>query len=390
MKPSTLIWTILFILGGVFLLYRAVLTEHGMGKEYVRKNVVEYVQVTIPPQKDSPHKEPVLKWVKVDSDDAERYEHTDAEILTRTTYGHTTAKAYAFQNKTYPPPDLTEEQLNQLAEQQEMTPEEFKDELETLASETNGHKILLSIPRTIGVWLAAFFTLCIFSFLYKDNPFYKLAESVVVGVSAAYWMVIGFWSTVVANLFGKITPGIMRDWGTLPSIKPEAPAFDWGQWPFLLPLVLGVMLLWRLAPKGAWISRWPLAFIVGTTAGIRLFGFLGADFLSQITNTIQPFIVLTNDTTYPNAADAAIQTAKNFLLFVGVISGLVYFFFSIEHEGVVGKISKIGIWFLMITFGAGFGYTVMGRIALLAIRLEFLFDQWLWIVNPSYNRPPGW
>ncbi len=40
----------------------------------------------------------------------------------------------------------------------------------------------------------------------------------------------------------------------------------------------------------------------------------------------------------------------------------------------------------MITFGAAFGYTVMGRIALLAIRLEFLLDDWLWLIDPSRRR----
>ena len=62
------------------------------------------------------------------------------------------------------------------------------------------------------------------------------------------------------------------------------------------------------------------------------------------------------------------------------------FFFSIEHKGIVGKTAKVGIWCLMITFGAAFGYTVMGRIALLAIRLEFLMDDWLWLIDPGLKR----
>ena len=71
---------------------------------------------------------------------------------------------------------------------------------------------------------------------------------------------------------------------------------------------------------------------------------------------------------------------------MGVLSCLVYFFFSIEHTGVVGHTARLGIWFLMITFGAAFGYTVMGRIALLAIRIEFLFDDWLWLIDPTGKR----
>jgi hypothetical protein len=77
---------------------------------------------------------------------------------------------------------------------------------------------------------------------------------------------------------------------------------------------------------------------------------------------------------------------QHLLLVVCVLASLVYFFFSIEHRGVVGRISQIGVWVLMITFGAAFGYTVMGRIALLAIRFEFLFDDWLWLIDPLHRR----
>ena len=40
----------------------------------------------------------------------------------------------------------------------------------------------------------------------------------------------------------------------------------------------------------------------------------------------------------------------------------------------------------MITFGASFGMTVMGRISLLAARLQFLFDDWLWMIDPLGTR----
>ena len=53
---------------------------------------------------------------------------------------------------------------------------------------------------------------------------------------------------------------------------------------------------------------------------------------------------------------------------------------------MVGHTARVGIWVLMVTFGAAFGYTVMGRIALLAIRIEFLFDDWLWLIDPREAR----
>ncbi len=68
---------------------------------------------------------------------------------------------------------------------------------------------------------------------------------------------------------------------------------------------------------------------------------------------------------------------NNIVVFVGVLSVLVYFFFSVEHNGGVGKVSRLGIWFLMLGFGAAFGYTVMGRISLLIGRFNFLVIDWI-------------
>ncbi|MCP4795258.1 MAG: hypothetical protein GY885_03765, partial [Phycisphaeraceae bacterium] len=95
----------------------------------------------------------------------------------------------------------------------------------------------LSWPRTIGLWLAALFTLAIFSFLYKDNALYKLAESTVVGVSAGYWMVIGLWDMIVPNLVGKVLPDFVQG-----NLIPGRSA-DGTNWAYLVPLIFGLMLL---------------------------------------------------------------------------------------------------------------------------------------------------
>jgi hypothetical protein len=71
----------------------------------------------------------------------------------------------------------------------------------------------------------------------------------------------------------------------------------------------------------------------------------------------------------------------NWIIFLGVFCGLIYFYFSKEHKGAFGFASRIGVWILMITFGASFGYTVMGRISLLVGRLTFLFHDWLGLIN---------
>ena len=301
MKRENVVWTILFVVGGLFLLYRGLATEHGLGRMYVRES-----------------------WV-----------NTDSETDMRTTY-------------VAAPPTHPEKQI--------------------------------SISRTTGLWVAAFFTLAIFSFLYRDNVFYKIAESVFVGVSAAWFMVTaGFWEVIVPKLLAKLTPEIVKNWA-LPDLKIE----DDFNWLALGPLVLGIMLLWRLSPRGSWIGRWPLAFIVGIFAGIRLVSFLDADFVNQIRSTIIPLVVM-SDSRQLNVW----QSLRNIGLVFGVLCCLSYFFFSIEHKGAVGWLSRDGVWYLMITFGASFAFTVMGRIALLSGRLTFLFDDWLWLIDPAGRRPWG-
>jgi hypothetical protein len=62
------------------------------------------------------------------------------------------------------------------------------------------------------------------------------------------------------------------------------------------------------------------------------------------------------------------------IVLVGTITGLLYFYFSKEHKGWFGKVGKVGIYFLMISFGASFGFAVMGRISLLIGRFMDLID----------------
>ena len=239
----------------------------------------------------------------------------------------------------------------------------------------------LSWPRTIGLWLAALFTLAIFSFLYKDNPLYKLAESTVVGVSAGYWMVIGLWDMIVPNLLGELMPRFVQG-----NLIPGLPA-DGTNWAYLVPAIFGLMLLMRLAPKGQFFSLWTLAFIVGTTAALRMVAYIEGDFLSQINATVAPlYQQVMNADGSVNGYSSFWASVRQITLVVGVLACLTYFFFSVEHKGAVGKVARVGIWFLMITFGAAFGFTVMGRIALLAARFEFLFDDWLWLIDPTNQR----
>ena len=331
MNNEQRIWTIVFILGAAGLLIGAF---RGIGSAYVVGTPREFVYGEVTPEPDAEDQTLKMEWVDAASDKAERL------------VSGTVTREIAWMKYT------------------SVTP-----------AKRNDPGVVFSMPRTIGIWVAGLLTLFIFSFLHRDNTLYKLAEAIVIGSSAAYVMVAGFWSTIIGNLFAKLTPNLVRAWA-----QPGLGQNEKMEWIYIFPLILGVLLLWRLAPKGAWISRWPIAFFIGATAGFRLIGYLGPDFVGQIGSTIFPLYV---------ASESGFDfwgTLGALTIFFGVLACLVYFFFSIEHTGVVGKTARLGIWLLMITFGAGFGYTVMGRIALLSERLQFIFDDWLWLIDPTDKR----
>ncbi|MBC8425609.1 hypothetical protein H8E07_15955 [bacterium] len=210
----------------------------------------------------------------------------------------------------------------------------------------------------IGVWIGAFFTLCIFSFLYKDNPFFRFAESVFAGVSLGYYIGQTFDQTLVPNV---IRP--------LQELHPT-PFVSWDWWRLVIPMILGVLLYARYIGRVAWVNRFALAIYVGYYAAIEMMQKLQGEVLPQSAETI---VSLTHNWGNFYEWSAMIITT------VGVLAVLVYFFFSAEHKGFVGGVSKVGVWFLMVSFGAAFGYTIMGRISILIGRVVFLLGNWLGI-----------
>ncbi len=233
--------------------------------------------------------------------------------------------------------------------------------------------------EVIGIWLSVFLTLAILSFLYRDNPFYKAAEHLFVGVSAGYWVAMFFWPQIHGNLFGKLWPkmeisGFNKIWyavydffgffhsGMFPKGGLDK-GFEQNFW-YLIPLFLGIFMLLRIVPKLGWLARWSMAYVVGLAAGLRIYGFLNSNILGQMHGTASLSLF-----------ESPFVAFNSLVVIVGTITGLLYFFFSREHKGALGQASRVGVYFLMISFGASFGFAVMGRISLLIGRFFHLIDS---------------
>lgn len=202
------------------------------------------------------------------------------------------------------------------------------------------------MTQGIETWVAAILTLCVFTFLYKDNPFYRFAEHLFVGASAGYLLAVQYQNVLRPNVIEKI---------------------GHGEWMPIFPTVLGILVLGRLHKRTAGWSDWSLAFYVGIYSGIAVPSYLQAQIFAQLADMVKPF----------GQGWAAVNSA---LVLIGSLAVIAYFYFTAPHNRVHRAASRVGIWFLMIAFGASFGYTVMARVSLLIARMQFLMRDWLHVL----------
>jgi hypothetical protein len=203
-----------------------------------------------------------------------------------------------------------------------------------------------------GAWIAAGLTIFMYSFLYKDNPFYKIAEHLYIGASLGYTLVINVKDYIIPKLY--------------------EPLVGQQQFILLIPTVLGLLILLRMFPRVAWMSRFSLALLVGFSAGLAIPRVLQTSFIAQANATVKP-VIRTELGEVVTTPEGIRDDISQLIILLAVLSVLVYFFFSIEHKGGVGKVAKLGIYFLMIYFGASYGATVMGRLMLSYGRIYDLY-----------------
>jgi hypothetical protein len=194
----------------------------------------------------------------------------------------------------------------------------------------------------LGQIIAVLLTLSIFSFLYKDNPAYRFAEHLLVGVSMGYGIPLIWQHSFMPFVYQRL--------------------FVEQKWLFFVQCIICILFWFRFSKNLGWLARYPIAISMGMVgSGVVLS--MNSMVLVQVRQAMIP-----------------VENFNIFLVFLGTITVLFYFFFSKAHTGLYGKFSRIGIWYMMIGFGASFGFTVMARISLLIGRLQFLaetFRGWI-------------
>lgn len=193
----------------------------------------------------------------------------------------------------------------------------------------------------LEVWVAAGLTVAVLSYvLYRENPVYKVAEALFVGISLG--------NVVVMAVRSLVSSGVNPLLG--------------GDLLLAVPVALGLLLFTVYSKRLGKLSQWPIAVMSGVGVGLAIRGAAHTYIYDQIKASITPIVV----------AGDAIGTLNAVLVLAGVVSTLAYFLFTVEEGANGARVKTVGRYFMMLFFGAMFGQVAMTRITYITGRAQFL------------------
>ena len=193
-----------------------------------------------------------------------------------------------------------------------------------------------------GLWFQWLLLLMVYSYvLYKETPVYRFAEHLYIGITMAISLMVAI---------GNVTRIAIR-----PLMAGEVI--------YVIPLILGFAMYALLFSEYRWVSRYPIAILVGAGFGLGMRGVLIPNLLSQVIDTIRP-----------PAGGAPFDWFTFAYVAIGTICAMTYFLLTYEHTGALTYPTRIGRWAIMIGLGAYFGNTVLFRMSMLAGRAQFFLQ----------------
>ena len=193
------------------------------------------------------------------------------------------------------------------------------------------------------MWVGWALMLLIYSYpLYKENPLYRFAEHLFVGTALA----IAVMTAIQTTNRIAITPLIQ------------------GNLIYVIPILLGLMMYTILTSEYRWLSRYPIAVLVGATFGLGMRGVIIPNILVQTINTITP----------PRGGSPPIEWFNFVYIAIGTFCAVMYFMLTFEHKGAAMVPTRLGRWVIMLGLGAYFGNTVLFRMAMLSGRAQFFLQ----------------
>lgn len=212
----------------------------------------------------------------------------------------------------------------------------------------------------IGLTLGFLLTILVFSYLLGDNPFFKLAVHIFIGVSAAYVALVTVNNVLIPRLI--------------------VPLFEGPRGERILSILLfipTIFLFFKVTPLNRH-GNWTVAILVGIGAAAAVGGAIAGTLFPQVLGTINSV----DPSTFAIAGNRWGQIFNGVIVVLGTLATLIYFHFGTQdipgrtdkRLPIIENISKIGRIFLSITFGSLYAGVFLTALSALVERLTFVWD----------------
>lgn len=224
--------------------------------------------------------------------------------------------------------------------------------------------MVISLDLITGA-ISFLFTLLILSYVFGDNPLFRIGTYVFVGASAGYIAAVAWWQVLWPRLIQPLVSG-------------SVPMMQKG---LLLVPLLGVLLLFmKISPRLTGMGSIVMAFLVGVGAAVTLAGALTGTLMPQVLGTINAF-----DMTLVRGKDTSffIEAIVNAVVILsGTVFTISYFHFGARRkaDGSMRRLSLIELsaWigrvFIGITLGAVFAGVYAAALTAMIERLSSLIN----------------
>ena len=209
-------------------------------------------------------------------------------------------------------------------------------------------------------------TLAIFSFLWRENPFFRFFEHLYIGISAGFGIAFTIKDFFYPRIFSPMLGLDIVQYpdGTVSDVRNPLYLL------FIAPMLFGLLYYFIFSARYSWLAKLVIGFTLGISGGIAFKAFFN-DMTPQIIGSFKPLLV------FHEGAIVWMKSFSNTFFVVTLLSVMSYFFFTFKRTAsALAKSSFVGRWLMMVCFGAFFGSTVMARMALLVERLQFLIHDW--------------
>ncbi len=220
------------------------------------------------------------------------------------------------------------------------------------------------------IFLAGLSTIAIFSFLYRENVFFRLFEHFYIGIATG----LGIMATIKLFLWPRVLKPMLGFDSVLFPDGTYAEPFNNYYYLFLIPMFFGSLYYLILTKRWNWVAQVVIGFQLGVGGGMSFKGTFN-EMYPQLTDSFRSLYI----------PGSIVDTVSNWVFCFALITSLSYFFFTFRRTSgsVVERSSACGRWVMMGCFGAFFGSTIMARMALLVERLDFLLHDWVAIFFPG-------